>query len=94
MAPERAERGGKTQALNLLIRILWLIIRLRAGDNCIPCHTPRTLYSVNQRKNPRSSASHSQLVGQALDLTLERHVWFYLPMFYFIGLSVAWRRYL
>lgn len=33
------------------------------------------------------------LVGQALDLTLERHVWFYLPIFYFAGLSLAWRRY-
>lgn len=33
------------------------------------------------------------LIGQALDLTLERHVWFYLPIFYFAGLSLAWRRY-
>lgn len=33
------------------------------------------------------------LIGQALDLTLERHVWFYLPMFYFAGLALAWRRY-
>lgn len=33
------------------------------------------------------------LVGQALDLTVERHVWFYLPIFYFAGLSLAWRRY-
>lgn len=33
------------------------------------------------------------LVGQALDLTLERHVWHYLPVCYFGALSVAWRRY-
>ncbi|GAB4582024.1 MAG: hypothetical protein Fur0022_47760 [Anaerolineales bacterium] len=33
------------------------------------------------------------LVGQALDLTYERHVWHYLPICYFIGLSLAWRRY-
>jgi hypothetical protein len=33
------------------------------------------------------------LVGEALDLTLERHVWFYLPVFYFVGLALAWRRY-
>ena len=33
------------------------------------------------------------LVGQALDLTLERHVCFYPPIFYFAGLSLAWRRY-
>lgn len=33
------------------------------------------------------------LLGEALDLTLERHVWFYLPMFYFGGLALAWRRY-
>lgn len=33
------------------------------------------------------------LVGEALGLTLERHVWFYLPMFYFAGLALAWRRY-
>ena len=34
------------------------------------------------------------LIGQAIDLTLERHVWFYLPIFYFIGLTLARRRYL
>jgi hypothetical protein len=33
------------------------------------------------------------LLGEALDLTLERHVWFYLPIFYFAGLALAWRRY-
>jgi len=33
------------------------------------------------------------LVGQALDLALERHVWFYLPLFYFAGVALAWRRY-
>lgn len=33
------------------------------------------------------------LLGEALDLTLERHVWFYLPVFYFVGLALAWRRY-
>jgi hypothetical protein len=33
------------------------------------------------------------LIGEALDLTLERHVWFYLPVFYFGGLALAWRRY-
>jgi hypothetical protein len=33
------------------------------------------------------------LLGEALDLTLERHVWFYLPIFYFVGLALAWRRY-
>ena len=33
------------------------------------------------------------LVGQALDLSYERHVWHYLPMFYFLGLAIAWRRY-
>lgn len=33
------------------------------------------------------------LIGEALDLTLERHVWFYLPVFYFVGLALAWRRY-
>ena len=33
------------------------------------------------------------LVGEALDFTLERHVWFYLPVFYFVGLALAWRRY-
>ena len=32
------------------------------------------------------------LIGQALDLTLERHVWFYLPIFYFVGLTLARRR--
>jgi len=34
------------------------------------------------------------LIGQVLDLTLERHVWFYLPIFYFVGLTLARRRYL
>lgn len=34
------------------------------------------------------------LLGEALDLTLERHVWFYLPIFYFVGLTLARRRYL
>jgi hypothetical protein len=33
------------------------------------------------------------LMGEALDLTLERHVWFYLPVFYFGGLALVWRRY-
>lgn len=33
------------------------------------------------------------LLGEALDLTLERHVWFYLPVFYFGGVALAWRRY-
>ena len=33
------------------------------------------------------------LVGQALDLSIERHVWHYLPICYFIGLTLAWRRY-
>lgn len=33
------------------------------------------------------------LLGEALNLTLERHVWFYLPVFYFVGLALAWRRY-
>lgn len=33
------------------------------------------------------------LIGQALDLTLERHVWHYLPICYFGGLSLVWRRY-
>jgi hypothetical protein len=33
------------------------------------------------------------LLGEALDLTLERHVWFYLPILYFVGLALAWRRY-
>lgn len=33
------------------------------------------------------------LVGQALDLSTERHLWHYLPVCYFIGLAVAWRRY-
>jgi hypothetical protein len=33
------------------------------------------------------------LMGEALDLTLERHVWFYLPIFYFVGLVLASRRY-
>jgi hypothetical protein len=22
-----------------------------------------------------------------------RHVWIYLPLFYFVGLAIAWRRY-
>jgi len=35
-----------------------------------------------------------ELVGQALDLSYERHVWHYLPLCYFLGLSIAWRRYL
>lgn len=34
------------------------------------------------------------LLGEALDLMLERHVWFYLPIFYFVGLTLARRRYL
>lgn len=33
------------------------------------------------------------LLGQALDLSYERHVWHYLPICYFIGLTVAQRRY-
>jgi hypothetical protein len=33
------------------------------------------------------------LFGQALNLADERHVWHYLPMFYFLGLALAWRRY-
>jgi hypothetical protein len=33
------------------------------------------------------------LVGQALDLSYERHVWHYLPVCYFLGLAIAWRRY-
>jgi hypothetical protein len=33
------------------------------------------------------------LLGQALDLSYERHVWHYLPMFYFLGLAIAWKRY-
>lgn len=32
------------------------------------------------------------LLGEALDLIVERHVWFYLPVFYFVGLVVAIRR--
>jgi hypothetical protein len=33
------------------------------------------------------------LIGEALDLILERHIWFYLPVFYFVGLALARRRY-
>jgi uncharacterized membrane protein len=33
------------------------------------------------------------LIGQALELTPERHVWYYLPACYFAGVAIAWRRY-
>ena len=37
------------------------------------------------------------LLQLAIDLPAEdwsyRHVWVYLPLFYFIGLAIAWRRY-
>lgn len=33
------------------------------------------------------------LMGEALDLVLERHIWFYLPVFYFVGLALARSRY-
>lgn len=37
------------------------------------------------------------LLQLAIDLPAEdwgyRHVWSYLPLFYFIGLAIAWRRY-
>ncbi len=32
------------------------------------------------------------LLGEVLNLPLERHEWFYLPVFYFVGLVVAMRR--
>jgi hypothetical protein len=33
------------------------------------------------------------LVGQAADWSYERHVWHYLPVCYFAGLFIAWKRY-
>jgi hypothetical protein len=37
------------------------------------------------------------LIDLAIGLSSEdwsyRHVWYYVPLFYFIGLAVAWRRY-
>jgi hypothetical protein len=32
------------------------------------------------------------LLGQALDLSPERHVWYYLPLCYFLGLALALAR--
>ncbi|MGQ0735500.1 MAG: hypothetical protein ACT4QD_17830 [Acidobacteriota bacterium] len=37
------------------------------------------------------------LLQLAIDLSLDdwsyRHIWVYLPLFYFVGLAIAWRRY-